>query len=211
MRKYPAVLDHLRQFKPVLESRVTSQEWYELRQPQLNFAKFMDAPKIIFPDMAISPRFALDETGFYGTNTTYFIAKADRYLLGLLNSCLGRFYFVTVCAGLEGKNETYLRFFGQYLEGFPVKSINFSDGTDKSRHDQVVKLVDQMLDLHKMLAAAKTPQEKTSLERQIAATDSQIDCLVYNLYGLTDEKIQIVEGGQSARVGAGASFEDKIR
>ena len=42
--------------------------------------------------------------------------------------------------------------------------------------------------------AARTPQEKTSLERQIAATDTQIDRLVYDLYGLAEEEIKIVEG-----------------
>jgi hypothetical protein len=30
---------------------------------------------------------------------------------------------------------------------------------------------------------------------QIEATDSQIDALVYELYGLTDEEIRIVKGG----------------
>jgi len=30
---------------------------------------------------------------------------------------------------------------------------------------------------------------------QIAATDRQIDRLVYDLYGLTEDEIQIVEGG----------------
>jgi len=30
--------------------------------------------------------------------------------------------------------------------------------------------------------------------RTIAATDRQIDALVYELYGLTDREIQIVEG-----------------
>jgi hypothetical protein len=44
---------------------------------------------------------------------------------------------------------------------------------------------------------AKTPQEKTSLERQIAATDAQIDKLVYDLYGLTLDEIQVVEGRSS--------------
>jgi hypothetical protein len=58
----------------------------------------------------------------------------------------------------------------------------------------MVRLVEQMLDLHKKLAAAKTPQEKTVLERQIAATDAEIDRLVYELYGLTQEEIKIVEG-----------------
>ena len=50
-----------------------------------------------------------------------------------------------------------------------------------------------MLQLHKSLAGAKTPTEKAALERQIAATDGQIDQLVYELYGLTDDEIKIVE------------------
>ncbi len=43
------------------------------------------------------------------------------------------------------------------------------------------------------LASAKTPNEKEALGRQIAATDAQIDQLVYELYGLTDDEIKIVE------------------
>jgi hypothetical protein len=50
-----------------------------------------------------------------------------------------------------------------------------------------------MLALHKQLATARTPHEKTSLQTQIAATDRQIDRLVYDLYGLTEEEIRIVE------------------
>ena len=41
---------------------------------------------------------------------------------------------------------------------------------------------------------ARTPQDQTALERQIEATDRQIDALVYELYGLTEEEIAIVEG-----------------
>jgi len=48
--------------------------------------------------------------------------------------------------------------------------------------------------LHAQLAAAKTPTAKTTLQRQIDATDRQIDNLVYELYGLTEEEIGIVEG-----------------
>ena len=54
----------------------------------------------------------------------------------------------------------------------------------------MVNHVEQMLELNKALSAARTPPEKTSLERQIAATDTQIDRLVYDLYGLTEEEIQ---------------------
>ncbi len=36
--------------------------------------------------------------------------------------------------------------------------------------------------------------EKTLLSRQIEATDASIDKLVYELYGLTEEEVKIVEG-----------------
>jgi hypothetical protein len=42
--------------------------------------------------------------------------------------------------------------------------------------------------------AAKTPHEKTVLQAEMDATDRRIDRLVYDLYGLTEEEIKIVEG-----------------
>ena len=44
-----------------------------------------------------------------------------------------------------------------------------------------------------ILSAAKTPPEKTTLARQITVTDQQIDRLVYDLYGLTEAEIKLVE------------------
>jgi hypothetical protein len=58
----------------------------------------------------------------------------------------------------------------------------------------MVTLVTRMLDLNKRLQDASTDHEKTLLQRQIEATDASIDKLVYELYGLTDEEIGIVEG-----------------
>jgi len=51
-----------------------------------------------------------------------------------------------------------------------------------------------MLDLNKKLQDARVDHEKTLLLRQIEATDAAIDKLVYELYGLTDEEINVVEG-----------------
>jgi hypothetical protein len=65
--------------------------------------------------------------------------------------------------------------------------------TDEARHGRIVPLVELMLALHKQLAAAKAPHDKTVLQAQIDATDRQIDRLVYDLYGLTEEEIRIVE------------------
>ena len=55
-------------------------------------------------------------------------------------------------------------------------------------------LVNEMQKIKKSISTSKTPAEKTALQRQIDATDKQIDQLVYQLYGLTEEEIKIVEG-----------------
>ena len=62
------------------------------------------------------------------------------------------------------------------------------------RHGRMVALVEQMLDLNKRLAAAKATHEKEVLAGMIDATDREIDRLVYELYGLTEEEIAVVEG-----------------
>ena len=59
-------------------------------------------------------------------------------------------------------------------------------------HDKLVSLVERMLELHKR--STRTPQEQEMMKCEIESTDDQINRLVYNLYGLTEEEIKIVEG-----------------
>ena len=81
----------------------------------------------------------------------------------------------------------------KYLEQAPLPHHRFLQPRDVAFHDQMVSLVERMINLHKQLASSMTEHEKTMLSRQIRATDDQIDSLVYELYGLTDEEIRIVE------------------
>jgi hypothetical protein len=50
-----------------------------------------------------------------------------------------------------------------------------------------------MLAPHRQMAAARTDHEQTNLKRQIDAADRRIDRLVYDLYGLTEDEIRLVE------------------
>jgi len=51
-----------------------------------------------------------------------------------------------------------------------------------------------MLALHQKLATTTISADRQLYQRQIEATDRQIDALVYELYGLTEEEIAVVEG-----------------
>ena len=112
----------------------------------------------------------------------------------MLNSKLIWFYLKYLCPVLgDAAKYGRLRLKNIYIQQLPIRPINFSDPADKARHDKMVSLVEQMLELNLKLANIKLAHERTALERQIAATDRQIDVLVYELYGLTEEEIKIIE------------------
>ena len=114
-----------------------------------------------------------------------------KYLMGILNSRLISVWFIHSFGKLQRK--VFPQFKVKELRAFPIRPINFSDPTDKARHDKMVQLVESMLALHKHKAAAKTQADQELYQRQIEATDREIDALVYELYGLTPDEIATVE------------------
>ena len=71
----------------------------------------------------------------------------------------------------------------------------------------MIELVTRMMDLKKQQARAplpvractqtgkkQSPSARQLLDQKLAITDQQIDALVYELYGLTEEEVKIVEG-----------------
>jgi len=69
--------------------------------------------------------------------------------------------------------------------------MNVSREREKSA--KLEERVCSLLALRQHFEQTKTPHERTLLERQISATDCEIDRLVYELYGLTEKEIRIVE------------------
>lgn len=124
LSRYPAVEAHLEPFRERLEARSTRQEWYELQQPQAGYHKYFETSKILFPDMGIHSRFALDlGGGLYPANTVYFIPDDSAFIVSILNSMLGEWWLRMRCAELEGPGQSYLRFMGQYMERLPIRRI----------------------------------------------------------------------------------------
>jgi len=113
------------------------------------------------------------------------------YILGLLNSRLLSWYFLRKSS--VAQRDDFPKIVLKESRSLPMPPPNLDDAMGRKNHDRMVRLVDQMLSLHNSLAAARTPDAKTALQRQIDATDRRIDRLVYDLYGLTEEEIKIVE------------------
>jgi type II restriction/modification system DNA methylase subunit YeeA len=91
----------------------------------------------------------------------------------------------------------FYRYFSQYIAQLPIRRIDFADPADKSAHDEIVKMVEEMLELQKQRQQAEAGKEdaRFALQMRIEALDKEIDARVYRLYGLTEEEIKVVEVG----------------
>ena len=66
------------------------------------------------------------------------------------------------------------------------------------RHDELVRLVDEALSLHKRAATEKNPIRIETLQRAFEAADAEIDRQIFALYGLSQGEIELVENRLAA-------------
>ena len=127
IRKYPAVLQHLKKWETELQERWDKgEQWWELR-PCSYYDKFLKT-KIIFPDIAKESRFTLDRRGSYVLNTAYFTPVDDLFLLGVLNSDA---VWSFVQANFSSLGDPYkggrIRFFLQSVSRIPIPKATDTD------------------------------------------------------------------------------------
>ncbi len=167
-----------------------------LAEPRYS-ANYEAVEKIVIRQTGDSLVATLDRKQFIARDNLYTIVANEGnisivFILGLINSNLINWYYQNIINPEKGEALAQIK--RGHLAILPIPILKLTNPFDKSRHDQMVQLVERMLDLHQQLAAAQNPQTRTVLQRQIEATDRQIDQLVYALYELTAEEIGMVEG-----------------
>lgn len=164
-KDFPAIFDYLSQFGSRIRERGDQGDhWSNLR----NCAYLSDFSKnkIVWSDIATEPSFVWIEDEIYFNNTCYMIANSEKYLVSILNSNLIKWYFPKISSNLSAKGS---RYFKQFVETIPIPDI-----TDSIKNNLCNK-VDEYIN---------NKNEKILID---------IDKIVYELYGLTEEEIAIVE------------------
>jgi len=195
-----------RGWKPLYRGEHVNRYYLKPTAESVYYGPWLAAPRS--PDLFHSPKIlmrrtddrllcAVEEESAICVNSCHVIRITESfpdisylYLLGLLNSRLLQRIFEVQNPQMVGK--TFAEIKVVYVERLPIRLINFEEPEDVTRHDKMVALVGRVLDLHKKLHAATIPADKQLYQRQIEATDAEIDALVYELYGLTEEEIAIV-------------------
>ena len=161
-------------------------------------AKFFEQPKIILVRLrnkSLSRKLigTYDEEQFYNRdNFNNIILKDERYslkyILGLFNSKLLNYWYKSYFDNVN-INPAQLRL-------IPIHAIDFNRVIAVTQHQTVVDLVSQLLELNRLLATMKELHGQKALQRQIVAVDAVIDNMVYELYDLTSEEIQMIENSE---------------
>jgi adenine-specific DNA-methyltransferase len=204
-RDFPLGYEYLKKYRTELTDKRIKQKtnpkyWYSCHRAR--DMKVFESDRIITPEISLGCNMTVAEAGLYHNTKVYSLVpsqvqqEARNYWLGILNSKVLWWFLSSTGYVLRGG---YFVFKTNYLKPFPIRTIDFSDPEDVARHDRMVTLVEGMRSLHERLTEAQIERERTVIQHQIDATDRQIDRVVYDLYGLTDEEIEIVE--QESRQG----------
>ena len=136
-----------------------------------------------FPHIKISATIDSDER--FCLNTVMCFAEKsemkNEFLLGLLNSNFISFYYYYF---IYNQAIRTMHFMPGYADLLPIHN-NW-----KSYEDHIIERVNQILEITHTEDYLQNPTKQA----QVKKYEGQIDQLVYQLYGLTDEEIKIVEG-----------------
>jgi hypothetical protein len=117
--------------------------------------------------------------------------RAVEYLVGLLNSRLFRYLYS------QSAREAGQRAFPQVKVGtlrrLPIRRLDLTDPRDHRQHDAIVNSVRQLLNFHEGQESAATLAAQHRVNEAIEEAEQQLDMLIYELYGLTADEIDIIE------------------
>jgi uncharacterized membrane protein YgcG len=228
IKRYPAILRHLSQYKAELTPGVPggrkpgSYQWFEIQDNVAYWQEF-EQPKILYQEIATYQAFAWDALGHYTNNKCFLIPGASMYLLGLLNSIPTWFFLGQTATKLQG---------GAYQMQTPyVSQIPIPVG---SNTEAIAGLVERVLALTPQPPLPRAGEGEprsggesgsgggegrgeprsgggegrgesgsggAEVKQQIAALEREIDERVYALYGLRPDEIRMIE--EQVREGAG--------
>ncbi|HEY9659457.1 MAG TPA: TaqI-like C-terminal specificity domain-containing protein [Allocoleopsis sp.] len=139
---------------------------------------------------------ALDTESYYTFASTNNLLLEEqclyniRYILALLNSKLLNYYYAQKFTNHARLTVNVSKTFIQQL---PIYRLNLDQASERKKYHQILDLVENMCLLQKKLAFETIAIEQGKLQHFIKNMDNQIDELIYELYQLTDDEINMIK------------------
>ena len=178
--QYPAVYSHMLQYKEPLSKRNKAEtgiryEWYAMQRWGAKYWEDFNKPKVVYMEIQTDnpeegypfPCYSYDDNRCVVLNTAYIMSSDTtdpRYVLGLLNSKLGKFLVKLYVTQLQ---ERQFRMLSQYVMKFPIARPT------KEQEKEMIRLVQGVL-------------VSPTIE-----TENRIDELAFQIYKLSESEIKM--------------------
>jgi len=157
--------------------------------------KYFLNPKILIRQIGQTPVATYDGQNFYTLNTLYnLIGSSDvslKFILGVISSRLGKWFWLKHNSDFKS---LFPKIKKTQIEAIPIVKIFPENKNAVKQYESVISLVDKIIQLRQQLETTKLDTQIQQIQRTIDHTERKIDKLVYELYGLSEEEITIVEG-----------------
>ena len=182
--QYPSVYAHMLQYKKPLSERNKAEtgiryEWYAMQRWGAKYWEDFYKHKVVYMEIQTDnekdgypfPCFSYDAGGKIVLNTAYIMTSDTidvRYILGIINSKMGRFLTKMYVTQLQ---ERQYRMLAQYVANFPIPKYT------KDKADRIIKAVEANINNHSPIL------------------EEQINRIVCSWYNLTAEELNFIERG----------------
>lgn len=196
-QNFPGCLAYLQARRTELDERnvtgapAAERQFYQFGRSQ-SLSKF-DSPKIILPALSLEPRYAYDDDNIVvtgGGNGPYYLLRSrpdtditNHYLLAILNHPLSEAFIRNNTSTFRGGYYSHGK---QFIENLPIPIPS------EAQRLEIEALVTKLINTLHAIQTARTPHQKTILERQAVACRMQIETEVSQLFALSKEDMDVV-------------------
>jgi len=166
-----------------IEKRLTNNKWFETQDNIAYYPEF-EKEKIVWAETAEKIKTAIVLAGIYLSKTCFMLIEKNLKLIIAIANSLLIDWFIRQSVHKLGEKGIYASEY--FMEQLPIPPI-----TPKNQPiaNQIESIISQIL----TLTQSEDYLQNTAKQYKVCEHENQIDQLIYKLYGLTDEEIQIVE------------------
>ena len=197
-KKFPDAYQYFIKHKALLERRNIqpltnlSEEWHKYGRSQ-SVSNFESGERIIWSVLSLKSNFVYSKDPIFftgGGNGPYYGFKMKDndysilYIQAILNS---PFISKLIEESSIYFGGGYFSFGKQYIQDIPIKSIDFTDLKEKQIHDEIVRIMRELISSTSKLESVVSQIEKKQIERLIDAKEKLLNSKLAQLYGIENE------------------------
>lgn len=197
---FPHALAYLNRFKDKLDERNmpgrTTENWFAFGRSQ-SLRRFLAGEHLVWPVLSTSSNYVYDNdmvvfTGggngpFYGIEKKATSQESIFYIQAILNHWLMELLVKSRASTFRGDYYSHGK---QFIATLPIYKIDFENPTEVAKHQQIVEMVQNIMQLKEQLASAPNATRRTVLEHSITAINAELNSVIDELYQVESQEVE---------------------